>query len=66
MKTIASLFTVVVVFSLASCRGSGGPMTRAGRGVDHAAYKTGQGVNHAVYKTGEGIEHVGHKIESKF
>jgi hypothetical protein len=54
MKIIASLLTVVV-FSLASCRGSGGPMTRAGRGVDHAAYKTGQG-----------IEHVGRKIESKF
>ena len=30
-------------------------MTRAGRGVDHAFYKTGQG-----------IEHVGRKIESKF
>lgn len=54
MKITASLL-IVVVFSLASCRGSGGPMTRAGRGVDHA-----------VYKTGQGIEHVGRKIESKF
>lgn len=56
MKTIASILTVVVVvFSLSSCRGSGGPMTRAGRGVDHAFYKTGQG-----------IEKAGRKIESKF
>ena len=54
MKLIASFLTVVV-FSLASCRGSGGPMTRAGRGVDHA-----------FEKTGEGIAHVGRKIESKF
>lgn len=54
MKTIAS-FLIVAVFSLASCRGGGGPMTRAGRGVDHA-----------FHKTGEGIEHVGRKIESKF
>ena len=54
MKLTAS-FLIVVVFSLASCRGSGGPLTRAGRGVDHAFYKTGQG-----------IEHVGRKIESKF
>ncbi|WP_395737664.1 hypothetical protein [Prosthecobacter sp.] len=55
MKIIASILTVAVVFSLSSCRGSGGPMTRAGRGVDHA-----------IYKTGQGIEHVGRKIESKF
>jgi predicted small secreted protein len=54
MKTIAS-FLIVAVFSLASCRGSGGPMTRAGRGVDHAFEKTGQG-----------IEHVGRKIERAF
>ncbi|MHB1077887.1 MAG: hypothetical protein ACYC67_00705 [Prosthecobacter sp.] len=54
MKIIVS-FLIVAVFSLASCRGSGGPMTRAGRGVDHA-----------IHKTGEGIEHVGRKIESKF
>ncbi|MCX6850270.1 MAG: hypothetical protein NTY98_15220 [Verrucomicrobia bacterium] len=54
MKIIAS-FLIVAVFSLASCRGSGGPMTRAGRGVDHA-----------IHKTGQGIEHVGRKIESKF
>jgi len=54
MKTIAS-FLVVAVFSLASCRGSGGPMTRAGRGVDHA-----------FEKTGEGIAKVGHKIERAF
>ena len=55
MKIIASFLIVAVVFSLASCRGSGGPMTRAGRGVDHA-----------FEKTGEGIAKVGHKIESKF
>jgi hypothetical protein len=54
MKTIGLLFAVAVL-TLTSCRGSGGPVTRAGRGVDHA-----------VYKTGEGIEHVGRKIESKF
>lgn len=54
MKTIAS-FLIVAVFSLASCRGSGGPMTRAGRGVDHA-----------FEKTGEGISKVGHKIETAF
>lgn len=55
MKTIASFLIVVVVFSLASCRGSGGPMTRAGRGVDHA-----------FEKTGEGISKVGRKIERTF
>jgi hypothetical protein len=54
MKIIAS-FLAVAVFSLAACRGSGGPMTRAGRGVDHA-----------FEKTGEGISKVGRKIESKF
>ncbi|MBN8421986.1 MAG: hypothetical protein J0L73_23930 [Verrucomicrobia bacterium] len=54
MKIIASLL-IVAVFSLASCRGSGGPMTRAGRGVDHA-----------FEKTGEGISKVGRKIERTF
>ncbi len=54
MKIFAS-FLAVVVFSLTACRGSGGPMTRAGRGVDHA-----------FEKTGEGISHVGRKIEHAF
>ena len=53
--TIIASFLAVAVFSLAACRDSGGPMTRAGRGVDHA-----------FEKTGEGISKVGHKIESKF
>jgi len=52
MKLIAS-FLAVVVFSLASCRGSGGPLTRAGRGVDHAFEKTGEGIS----KVGRKIEH---------
>lgn len=37
---------------LTSCRGGGGPATRAGRGVDHAVYKVGSGVK----KVGEKIE----------
>ena len=52
MKIAASILAVVV-FSLASCRGSGGPMTRAGRGVDHAFEKTGEGIS----KVGRKIEH---------
>ena len=56
MKTIAS-FLIVAVFSLASCRGTGGggPTTRPCCVVDHA-----------VDMNGQGIEHVGRKIESKF
>jgi hypothetical protein len=54
MKIFAS-FLAVVVFSLTACRGSGGPLTRAGRGVDHA-----------FEKTGEGIATVGRKIEKTF
>ena len=43
MKFIAT-FLIVAVFSLASCRGSGG------RGIDHAFYKTGQGIEHVGRK----------------
>lgn len=51
MKAIHLLLCLSFVV-LTSCRGGGGPATRAGRGVDHAVYKVGSGVK----KVGEKIE----------
>ncbi len=49
MKTTLLLLVPVLVM-LASCRGTGGPATRAGRGIDHAVYKVGSGVRKAGQK----------------
>jgi hypothetical protein len=45
---------VLIVLTVAAigCRGPGGPMERAGRGVDNAVYEVGTGIK----KTGQKIQ----------
>lgn len=51
MKPTSSLL-ILVLTTLTACRGSGGPATRVGRGIDNAIYQTGHGVKRA----GQSIE----------
>ena len=43
---------VVLAVAVLGCRGPGGPMERAGRGVDNAVYEVGAGIK----KTGQKIQ----------
>jgi hypothetical protein len=40
----------VFVLAVLGCRGPGGPMERAGRGVDNAVYDVGTGIKKAGQK----------------
>ncbi|HEY5814219.1 MAG TPA: hypothetical protein VIT23_16380 [Terrimicrobiaceae bacterium] len=49
MRTI---FLMILVVAVIGCKGPGGPMERAGRGVDNAVYDVGSGIK----KTGQKIQ----------
>jgi hypothetical protein len=50
---VKSIFAfVVLALAIVGCSGPGGPMERAGRGVDNAVYDVGTGIK----KTGQKIQ----------
>ena len=54
MKAIFAL--TILALTVVACRGSGGPVERAGRTVDHAVYDVGTGIKKAGHEVQEAAQ----------